>query len=204
MNKGLVSLFIGLLMGCLLMTSPALGDPLEVIKRAQKNLKKLRYYTLTADGIVGAETRKAIMLYQYEMDLPITGILDNATIKHLNRPSVIFNTQNFAPFHYTTSRKGEADGPVPQIVRLACLKAGFNCRIIMYDDWKAAQQDVKNGKAEGLFVIAWNSERAKWLHRSTAIIETEYGLFVRNNDTLQFNEALQQPDIIAITRLLCK
>lgn len=165
----------------------------EEIKQAQRGLKNLGYYPAMIDGIVGPMTRKAIVQYQYNTDLQITGILDPVTMKYLRRPSVILNTQDFAPFHYKTNRKGEAHGPIPQIVKMTCQSAGINCRIVLYDQWRVAQESVKNGRADGMFVIAWNSERAKWLHRSTAIVETAYGLFVREDDGLQFNQILKQP-----------
>lgn len=193
MIKKALSVLVGVAFLGLIVTTPSVAGPLPVIAQAQKDLKKLRYYAGEIDGVDGPLTRKAIVQYQYEMGLSVSGILDDTTIKSLRRPSVILNTQDFVPFHYKTSRKGEAYGPVPQIVKRVCRAAGINCRIILYDQWRMAQEDVKIGKADGMFVIVWNSARAKWLHRSTAIVETEYGLFVRDDDELAFDQILKRP-----------
>lgn len=193
MIKKALSVLVGVIFLGLIVTTPTVASPLPVVAQAQEDLKKLRYYSGRIDGIDGPLTRKAIMHYQYEMGLPVSGILDDTTIRSLRRPSVVLNTQDFAPFHYKTSRKGEAYGPVPQIVKRVCRTAGINCRIILYDEWRMAQEDVKIGKADGMFVIVWNSARAKWLHRSTAIVETEYGLFVRDDDDLAFDQILKRP-----------
>ncbi|MGD9367372.1 MAG: DUF1566 domain-containing protein [Desulfobacteraceae bacterium] len=193
MIKKALSGLMGVVFLGLIIAAPTVAGPLPVIAQAQKELKKLRYYSGGIDGIDGPLTRKAIVQYQYEMDLPVSGMLDDTTIRSLRRPSLILNTQDFVPFHYKTSHKGEAYGPVPQIVKLACRSAGINCRIILYDEWRMAQEDVKIGKSDGMFVIVWNSARAKWLHRSTAIVETEYGLFVRDDDDLAFDQILKRP-----------
>lgn len=186
----------GIITLCLFSHAAADNEQHQVVRQAQESLKKLRYYTMAVDGTFGPKTRKAVLQYQYEMNLPITGTLDSTTIRSLKRPSLVLLTQNFAPFHYTASRINEADGPIPQIVKLACEKAGINCRILLYDQWGLAQEDVKNGGADGIFVVAWNSQRAKWLRRSTAIIETEYGLFVRDTDNVQFEETLYNPSLL--------
>ena len=52
--------------------------------------------------------------------------------------------------------------------------------------WRRAQQEVEEGKAQGMFVIGWNAERAKWLHFSPALLITEYGFFVRDDNALKF------------------
>lgn len=196
MNKKRLLLPIGLVLAICLIAGPALAAQQQTVIQAQKDLKKIGYYTGGIDGIVGPLTQKAVLQFQYEMELPISGRLDAATIKQLRRPSLILNTQDFAPFHYKTTRKGEAYGPVPQIVKTVCRAAGINCRIVLYDSWRQAQEDVKSGKADGMFVIAWNSARAQWLHRSTAIIETEYGLFVRQDDDLQFSLGSDRPSAL--------
>ncbi len=196
MSKAAVQMLLGMLVLGLTSVMPANAEPVPEVEQAQESLKKLKYYTSRIDGILGPKTQKAILQYQYEMNLPITGTVDDATLRLLNRPSLILNTQNFAPFHYPASREGMADGPIPQIVKLACAKAGINCRIFLYGEWRQAQEDVKQGKADGMFVIAWNSKRSKWLYRSTAIIDTEYGLFVRNDNPLELDQLLKQPSII--------
>ena len=54
--------------------------------------------------------------------------------------------------------------------------------------WRRAQQEVQEGKAHGMFVIGWNAERAKWLHFSPPLLDTEYGFFVREDNPLKFQQ----------------
>lgn len=196
MKERRVSLIIGMLIWAILSTASASTDLRSVTRLAQQNLKKLGYYNDKIDGIIGRNTQSAVMQYQIEMDLPPTGLLDSKTAEYLSKPSVILATQNFAPFHFPGISKGEINGPIPQIVKMVCREVGMNCRIRLYDEWRQAQEDVKNGIADGMFVIAWNSNRAKWLYRSNTLIETEYGLFVRDDDGLRFNEVSEQPNMM--------
>ena len=57
--------------------------------------------------------------------------------------------------------------------------------------WRRAQQEVEDGKAQGMFVIGWNAERAEWLHFSPALVNTEYGFFVRDDNPLKFTLTLE-------------
>jgi len=153
----------------------------------QKELKKLGYYTAACDGIIGIQSRHALMNFQRDLNLPITGRMDHQTVQRLSKPTLILNTQDFAPFHYKIPTfPNKVFGPVPELIRAACTEAGINCILRLHNDWGAAQELVKTGQAHGLFVIGWNAERAKTLWPSVPIIETEYGFFVRTNDPLHF------------------
>ncbi len=166
---------------------PAKQDNYSIAVEVQKELKKLGYYTGAVDGVIGMQSKKALMDFQRDLDLPITERLDHETVQRLSRPTLILNTQDFAPFHYKIATFGnKVYGPVPEIIRAACSEAGINCILRLYDDWGAAQELVKTGQAHGMFVIGWNAERAKSLLPSVPIIETEYGLFVRTDDPLHF------------------
>ena len=96
---------------------------------------------------------------------------------------LILNTQDFAPFSY--EKDGVAAGPAPDIIRRICADMKITCtqRVL---PWRRAQQEVEEGKAHGLFLIGWNPERAKSLHFSPPIVNTEYGFFVRNDNPLTF------------------
>jgi polar amino acid transport system substrate-binding protein len=153
----------------------------------QKELKKLGYYPGTFDGIIGVQSRQALTDFQRDLNLPMTGRMDQETVQRLSRPTLILNTQDFAPFHYKIPIFPEkVFGPVPEIIRAACTEAKINCILRLHDDWGTAQELVKMGQAHGVFVIGWNAERAKTLWPSVPIIETEYGFFVRANDPLHF------------------
>ena len=98
---------------------------------------------------------------------------------------LIFNTQEFAPFNY--SEGGVVKGPVAEIVRKVCVEMRIDCPMRSLP-WRRAQQEVEEGKAHGMFAIGWNAERAKWLYFSPPILITEYGFFVRTDNTLVFRQ----------------
>jgi polar amino acid transport system substrate-binding protein len=98
---------------------------------------------------------------------------------------IIFNTQEFAPFNYSTD--GVAAGPVADIIRRICSDAKMSCPMRVLP-WRRAQQEVAEGKAHALFSIGWNAERAKTLHFSPPLLNTEYGFFVRDDNTLKFTQ----------------
>jgi hypothetical protein len=50
---------------------------------AQKELAKLGYYHGTIDGLIGPETQKAIRWFQSVDKLPVTGVLNDQTMKAL-------------------------------------------------------------------------------------------------------------------------
>jgi hypothetical protein len=50
---------------------------------AQKELAKLGYYHGTIDGLIGPETEKAIRWFQSVDKLPVTGVLNDQTLKAL-------------------------------------------------------------------------------------------------------------------------
>ena len=96
-----------------------------------------------------------------------------------------FNTQDFSPFSYI--KNGKVSGPAVDIIRTVCLKIEVNCSFKLMV-WKDAQQEVRNGKAHGMFVIGWNKGRSEWLYFSPQIIQTEYGFFVAKGNTLNYRE----------------
>ena len=98
---------------------------------------------------------------------------------------LIFDTQEFAPFNY--SEQGVVKGPVAEIIHKVCTEMPIDCPMRSLP-WRRAQQEVEEGKAQGLFSIGWNAERAKWLHFSPPILITEYGFFVRNDNALVFKQ----------------
>ena len=160
-----------------------------LLKESQQRLKNLGYYRGRVDGILGPRTLQAINAFQSETYLPISGQLDAKTIEFLNRPILILNTQDFPPLQYTLKPFGsKLYGPVPEAIRAACIVAELTCILRLYADWGEAQRRVKRQLAHGMFLIGWNSERAKFLHRSIKITDAEYGFFVRHGDPLSFRD----------------
>ncbi len=106
------------------------------------------------------------------------------TIVNANAAQLKFNTQEFAPFNYTID--GKVSGPVVEIINTACNEANIQCPIRSLP-WRRAQKMVKQGKAHALFVIGRNKAREKWLHFSCPIMETEYGFFVKKDNSLKYS-----------------
>ncbi len=100
-----------------------------------------------------------------------------------NTPRLKFNTQDFSPFSYKTN--GVVSGPAADVIRRVCAEAQIDCKIALLD-WKTAQKEVKNGRANGLFVIGWNAPRTEWLHFTDPLLKTEYGFFADTNSVFEF------------------
>lgn len=98
---------------------------------------------------------------------------------------LILNTQDFAPFSYEAG--GAVSGPAADVIRRVCAELKVTCTLRLLP-WRRAQQEVQEGKAHGMFVIGWNAERAKWLHYSPPLLDTEYGFFVREENSLRFQQ----------------
>ena len=96
-----------------------------------------------------------------------------------------FNTQDFAPFNYAVD--GTVSGPAAELIRNVCDEMQITCSFELLG-WQRAQEEVRLGKAHGMFVIGWNEERDKWLHFSPPLLYTEYGFFVHKSNPLQFKD----------------
>lgn len=96
-----------------------------------------------------------------------------------------FNTQDFSPFSYLSD--GKVSGPASEIIRSVCQRINVTCTFKL-GAWKEAQQEVREGKANAMFVIGWNRGRSKWLYFSPQIMQTEYGFFVPRGNSLNYSE----------------
>ncbi len=94
-----------------------------------------------------------------------------------------FTTQDFPPFSYTIN--GVVSGPAVDIIRRVCADMNTQCGFRLLP-WTRAQQQVRNGEANGMFVIGWNKKRSKWVHFTPPIMNTEYGIFVNRSNSLKF------------------
>lgn len=167
-------------------------------RAAQEFLAGYGYYEGEIDGVLDSATMNALERFQGDVDLPATSELDPATCKRLflscrqmeqtgegvceqDRMTMILNTQNFEPFHYELPNVG-VRGFVADAIKSICAEAGFNCIVKVYADWGEAQEEVRQGRAHGLFVIGWNDERKAYLYPSDPLLATEYGLFVKAKD----------------------
>lgn len=94
-----------------------------------------------------------------------------------------FTTQDFPPFSY--EKDGAVSGPAAEIISEACRSMGVTCEFSLLP-WGRAQDKVKTGQANGMFVIGRNPEREGWLYFSLPVFRTEYGFFVRDDNPLQY------------------
>ncbi len=74
-----------------------------------------------------------------------------------------FNTQDFPPFSYGKNcRYGgncKVAGPVADIIRAVCNETGDTAKMNLYP-WRRAQEYVRLGYENAMFVIGWNKERS--------------------------------------------
>lgn len=103
-------------------------------------------------------------------------------------PPLVFNTQEFAPFTYL--QRGVVSGPAVDVVRAVCREMGQPCDFNLMP-WARAQVDVRTGRADALFLIGWNAERATWLHPSLPLFASEYGFFVQAANPIAFSDMAQ-------------
>lgn len=98
---------------------------------------------------------------------------------------LVFNTQDFPPFNYAVD--GVVSGPAAAIIHRVCNEIGTDCTMNLLP-WKRAQAEVREGKANAMFVIGWNEKRAEWIHFTPPIMTTEYGFFVKADNPLNYRE----------------
>jgi len=101
---------------------------------------------------------------------------------------LILDTQDFAPYSFLEN--GQVSGPAASVIKQVCAEMGTKCQLRLLS-WTRAQYNVRKGKANGLFVVAKNKEREDWLHFSLPIFQAEYGIFVRESDTMKFTDGSQ-------------
>lgn len=94
-------------------------------------------------------------------------------------------TQEFPPFSY--QQNGVISGLAPTLVQRICAEMQRECTMEIMP-WRRAQEAVRLGRFDGMFLIGHTPERERWLHFSPPIVATEYGLFVRADDPLQFRQ----------------
>jgi len=101
---------------------------------------------------------------------------------------LILDTQDFAPYSYLEN--GQVSGPAASIIKQVSAEMNTACELRL-QSWTRAQYNVRNGKANGLFVLAKTKEREEWLYFSLPIFQAEYGIFVRESDTMKFTDVSQ-------------
>lgn len=121
-------------------------------------------------------------------------IFSTAVFCFLIRPLAIaqdkieFITQEFAPFSYTQNsytQNEKVSGPAVEVIRIVCDEMGVACEF-RSTVWAGAQDAVKNGLYDGIFLIGYNKPRAAYLYFSYPIVETEYGFFTNKDNPKKF------------------
>ncbi len=102
-----------------------------------------------------------------------------------------FNTQDFPPFSYGKnckySERCKVEGPAADIIKAVCNETGDTAVMNIYP-WRRAQEYVRLGYANAMFLIGWNKKRSKWLYFSPPVLETEYGFFVKDDNPLVYKK----------------
>ena len=100
---------------------------------------------------------------------------------------LVFVTQQYPPFNYLERDDGmeRVAGPVAEIIAMACARMGVDCTFRLLP-WARAQQEVRNGMADGIFTIGLVPERQQWLHFCPPLLRAEYGFFVRMENPLRY------------------
>lgn len=107
------------------------------------------------------------------------------TVLFAQSKTLVFNTQEFAPFNY--KKNGKAAGPVVEIINEVCQQIQLKCAFKVLP-WRRAQKEVEVGLSDALFVVGKNKKREEWLHFSLPIIKTEYGFFVLKLNKLTYKD----------------
>jgi polar amino acid transport system substrate-binding protein len=94
-----------------------------------------------------------------------------------------FVTLEFAPFIFGKDQK--VAGPGRDVIAAVCMHAAIDCTYDIYP-WRRAQALMNSGRADGMMVIGRNPDREKWLRFSPPMFRTEYGFFVRAQNSLAF------------------
>ena len=99
-----------------------------------------------------------------------------------------FVTLEFAPFIY--GEEQEVAGPGREVIAAVCAEAKIDCSYDIYP-WRRAQELMKSSDADGMMVIGRNPKREAWIRFSPPHFRTEYGIFVKQDNDLDFSDLEQ-------------
>jgi hypothetical protein len=77
----------------------------QILKKAQEKLKAAGLYASGADGSPGPGTQKAILAWQQARSLPVSGLLDAATVRSLELENIAPMVEPAAPKPSTAARR---------------------------------------------------------------------------------------------------
>jgi polar amino acid transport system substrate-binding protein len=99
-----------------------------------------------------------------------------------------FVTLEFAPFVYGENQ--QVTGPGRDIIDAVCARAKIECSYDIYP-WRRAQELMKTGDADGMMVIGRNKKREAWIRFSPPHFRTEYGVFFRADNAMNYTDISQ-------------
>ncbi|KMN47828.1 hypothetical protein VL04_01290 [Chromobacterium violaceum] len=97
-----------------------------------------------------------------------------------------FVTQLFPPF-ITQSADGKLDGALVAILREACRRADWNCKVQAMV-WKRALLTVSQGGADGLVLAQDAPERRAVMELSKPVLASSYGLYVKADSAMRYRQ----------------
>jgi polar amino acid transport system substrate-binding protein len=101
----------------------------------------------------------------------------------LRAETLRFVTEPFPPYNY--EQEGRAVGPMPEIVRAACVRIAIHCNIEVMP-WRRALQMAEQGKADGVFSLVWLPEREARFHLGPPVVELTYSLFAQTASPMRY------------------
>lgn len=101
-------------------------------------------------------------------------------------PTVRFVTEPFPPYTFADA-SGKAAGPMADVLRAACERLRWDCRIEVLP-WRRALAMAQRGEADGVFTVVDSPERRAYFHISHPVVDARYTLFARAGEGFQLRE----------------
>ena len=157
-----------------LMTRPkSRPTGLRALSEPEKNKAAQKYLGITADGIWGKGSIRKLAGWQYQNGVPVSGVLDEATIKAMENP--------------------ETEDPRKEIARKSVLNtAGTAPDISKVKDW--AKENIKDPMRAAAFVATVEAETGgRALVESGHTLQSAVRTFVTNNKYMHEGNDLSKP-----------
>ena len=157
-----------------LMTRPkARPEGLRALSEPEKNKAAQKYLGITADGIWGKGSTRKLAGWQYQNGVPVSGVLDEATIKAMENP--------------------ETEDPRKEITRKSVLNtAGTAPDISKVKDW--AKENIKDPMRAAAFVATVQAETSgRTLVESGHTVTSAVRTFVTNNKYMHEGNDVTRP-----------
>lgn len=104
-----------------------------------------------------------------------------------------FVTEPFPPFSSAADAAADSRelrtgaGPFALVIRQACLRLQWSCRIDVYP-WRRALSAAEKGEVDGIYSVVDNPERQHAFYLSPFVVRSHYGLFIREEASLTYRQ----------------